>query len=49
MISCYLTKTRVMAHFSLFLQEHMGVMRKIVLEELLNGHLLYVDGKTKKN
>ena len=26
----------------------MGVMRKIVLEELLNGHLLYVDGKTKK-
>ena len=48
MISCYLTKTGVMAHFSLLLQEHMGVLRKIVLEELLNGHLLYVDGKQNK-
>ena len=38
-----------MAHFSLLLQEHMGIMRKIVLEELLNGHLLYVNRKNKIN
>ena len=26
MISCYLTKTQVMAHFSLLLQEHMQLL-----------------------